>query len=55
MINGGAHSSAPIDFQEFMIAPVGAKTFSDGLRMVTEISTPQESSQGRRLWKNDRR
>lgn len=37
VINGGAHSSAPIDFQEFMIAPVGAKTFSDGLRMVTEI------------------
>ena len=37
VINGGAHSSAPIDFQEFMIAPVGAKTFSKGLQMVTEI------------------
>lgn len=37
VINGGAHSSAPIDFQEFMIAPVGAKSFSEGLRMVTEI------------------
>lgn len=37
VINGGAHSSAPIDFQEFMVAPVGAKTFSAGLQMVTEI------------------
>ncbi|WP_308602996.1 phosphopyruvate hydratase [uncultured Fibrobacter sp.] len=37
VINGGAHSSAPIDFQEFMIAPVGAKTFAKGLQMVTEI------------------
>lgn len=37
VINGGAHSSAPIDFQEFMVAPVGAKTFSVGIRMVTEI------------------
>ena len=37
VINGGAHSSAPIDFQEFMIAPVGAKSFSEGLQMVTEI------------------
>ena len=33
VINGGAHSSAPIDFQEFMIAPVGAKTFSKGLQI----------------------
>ncbi len=37
IINGGAHSDAPIDFQEFMIAPVGAESFSDGLRMATEI------------------
>ena len=37
VINGGAHSSAPIDFQEFMIAPVGASSFSKGLQMVTEI------------------
>lgn len=37
VINGGAHSSAPIDFQEFMIAPVGAPSFSKGLQMVTEI------------------
>lgn len=37
IINGGEHSSAPIDFQEFMIAPFGAPTFSKGLQMVTEI------------------
>ncbi len=37
IINGGSHSDAPIAFQEFMIRPVGAKTFSDGIRMGTEI------------------
>ena len=37
VINGGAHSDAPIDFQEFMIMPVGFKTFSEGLRAITEI------------------
>lgn len=36
IINGGAHSDAPIDFQEFMIVPIGAKTFSEGLRMGVE-------------------
>lgn len=37
IINGGAHSDAPIAFQEFMIRPVGAKTFSDAIRMGTEV------------------
>ncbi|MDX1952035.1 MAG: phosphopyruvate hydratase [Verrucomicrobiota bacterium] len=37
VINGGAHSDAPIDFQEFMIMPVGFDTFSDGLQAITEI------------------
>ena len=37
VINGGAHSDAPIDFQEFMIVPKGLPTFSEGLRAVTEI------------------
>ncbi len=37
VINGGAHSDAPIDFQEFMIAPVGAKSFSEGIRMSAEV------------------
>ncbi|MGI9416817.1 MAG: phosphopyruvate hydratase [Geminicoccaceae bacterium] len=37
VINGGAHADNPIDVQEFMIMPIGAPTFSEGLRMGTEI------------------
>jgi enolase len=37
IVNGGAHADNPIDFQEFMIMPVGAKSFAEGLRMGTEI------------------
>ncbi|RLD23882.1 MAG: phosphopyruvate hydratase [Bacteroidetes bacterium] len=37
IINGGSHSDAPIAFQEFMIRPVGADTFSDAIRMGAEI------------------
>jgi len=37
IMNGGAHSDAPIDFQEFMIMPVGAKSFADALRMGAEV------------------
>ena len=37
VINGGAHSDAPIDFQEFMIVPKGLPTFSRGLQAITEI------------------
>ena len=37
IINGGSHSDAPIAFQEFMIRPVGAETFSDGIRMGAEV------------------
>jgi enolase len=37
IINGGAHSDAPIDFQEFMIVPKGFDTFSAGLQAITEI------------------
>jgi enolase len=37
IINGGSHSDAPIAFQEFMIRPVGAPTFSDALRMGSEV------------------
>jgi enolase len=37
VINGGAHSDAPIDVQEFMIVPRGAKSFSEGLRMGAEV------------------
>ncbi|MGB3464874.1 MAG: phosphopyruvate hydratase [Cyclobacteriaceae bacterium] len=37
IINGGSHSDAPIAFQEFMIRPVGAKTFTEALKMGSEI------------------
>ena len=37
IINGGKHADNLIDFQEFMIMPVGAKTFSEGLQWITEI------------------
>ena len=37
IINGGSHSDAPIAFQEFMIRPVGANSFKEGLRMGAEV------------------
>ncbi|HZR78968.1 MAG TPA: phosphopyruvate hydratase, partial [Chthoniobacterales bacterium] len=37
ILNAGAHSDAPIDFQEFMIVPRGAPTFAEGLRYGTEV------------------
>ena len=37
IINGGAHADNPIDFQDFMIMPMGAKTFFEGLRWGAEI------------------
>lgn len=37
IINGGSHSDAPIAFQEFMIRPVGAESFREGLRMGAEV------------------
>ncbi|MGV3579768.1 phosphopyruvate hydratase [Brevundimonas sp.] len=37
IINGGAHADNPIDIQEFMILPTGAESFSEGLRMGSEI------------------
>jgi enolase len=37
IINGGMHADNPIDFQEFMVMPVGAPTFKEGLRMGAEI------------------
>jgi enolase len=37
IINGGSHSDAPIAFQEFMIRPVGASSFREGLRMGAEV------------------
>jgi enolase len=37
IINGGKHADNKIDFQEFMVMPIGAKTFSQGIRMVSEV------------------
>ncbi|HEY0995604.1 MAG TPA: phosphopyruvate hydratase [Gemmatimonadaceae bacterium] len=37
ILNGGAHATNTVDFQEFMIVPVGAESFSDALRMGTEV------------------
>jgi enolase len=37
ILNGGAHATNTVDFQEYMIVPVGAESFSDALRMGTEV------------------
>ncbi|MFN9983807.1 MAG: phosphopyruvate hydratase, partial [bacterium] len=37
ILNGGAHADNGIDFQEFMVMPLGASTFSEALRMGTEV------------------
>ncbi|MEW2123308.1 phosphopyruvate hydratase [Streptomyces sp. NPDC007259] len=37
IVNGGAHADNPLDFQEFMIAPIGAATFAEAVRMGSEI------------------
>ncbi len=37
IINGGAHADSDVDFQEFMVAPIGAETFADALRMGAEV------------------
>src|SRR5262245_21780755 len=37
VVNGGVHADNPIDFQEFMIKPVGAQSFAEGLRMGAEV------------------
>ncbi|NED09939.1 phosphopyruvate hydratase [Streptomyces sp. SID9124] len=37
IVNGGAHADNPLDFQEFMIAPTGAETFAEAVRMGSEI------------------
>src|SRR5690242_21071090 len=37
VLNGGAHADNRVDFQEFMIVPIGARTFADALRMGSEV------------------
>ena len=49
IVNGGVHADNPIDFQEFMIMPVGAPSFAEGLRIGVEVfQTLKEGAQGRR-------
>ena len=42
IINGGKHADNKIDFQEFMVMPVGAKSFAEGIRMVAEVFHPAQ-------------
>src|SRR5690606_17136418 len=44
ILNGGAHADNPIDFQEFMIMPVGAESFSEALRVGAESFHTLKSS-----------
>src|SRR4029078_2754843 len=37
ILNGGAHATNTVDFQEYMIVPVGAESFGEGLRMGAEV------------------
>jgi enolase len=37
ILNGGAHADTNVDIQEFMIAPIGAETFSESIRWGAEI------------------
>jgi enolase len=48
IINGGAHADNPIDFQEFMIMPVGAPTLADAVRMGAEVFHTLKKALGRR-------
>ena len=49
IINGGVHADNPIDFQEFMIMPVGAPTFAEAIRMGSEVfHALKKPAQGRR-------
>ena len=48
ILNGGAHADNALDVQEFMVMPVGAGSFSDGLRMGAEIFHSLKSGLGKR-------
>ncbi len=50
ILNGGAHADNPIDFQEFMVMPVGASTFSEALRCGSEIFHALKSALHQQGW-----
>jgi len=47
IVNGGVHADNPIDFQEFMIMPVGAESFAEGLRMGVEVQAASLAAERR--------
>lgn len=51
VLNGGAHAGNTVDIQEFMIAPVGAPSFSEALRMGVETYRALHAQLGRRDWR----
>ena len=51
VINGGAHSDAPIDFQEFMVVPTGFDKFSTALQAITEIFHALKSALSAQKWR----
>ena len=48
IVNGGAHADNSVDFQEFMVMPVGFATFSEGLRAGVEIADARRGRSGQR-------
>ena len=49
ILNGGAHADNKIDFQEFMVMPIGAPSFSEGLAGVWKFSTPENRTEEKRI------
>ena len=55
ILNGGAHTDAPIDFQEFMIMPKGAPSFSEALRYGAELPRAEERPESSGVYHGGRR
>jgi enolase len=55
IINGGAHADNPIDFQEFMIMPVGAPSLAEAVRTARDLPDAEEGAEGRRAQHECRR
>src|SRR6058998_768973 len=50
VLNGGAHADNKVDFQEFMVVPAGAPSFSEALRVAPRSFTPSRASSGSVAW-----
>ena len=55
VLNGGAHADNAVDFQEFMVVPVGATSFSEALKMGAEVFHNLKKILARRGSRHDRR